>query len=139
MTFARCFFHCYWTTKHRTPVITPPVESVILESIRKKTRDLGCILLAANTVSDHVHVAVSIPPRLAPAEYLQHIKGLSTREINQMLPNLETAFAWQQGYGILTFSAGGVEFVTKYVRNQKQHHADNSIIDYMETDIDTAR
>jgi putative transposase len=86
---------------------------------------MECAILAMNAAEDHVHVAASIPPKVAPAEWLRNIKGLSARQVNDAFPDLSARFRWQDSYGLLTF-------VTQYIENQKSHHAMNTIEPFLE-------
>lgn len=132
MPLWKCYYHMVWATERREPVITPEIERVIVETIKRKSEALGCPILAINGVSDHVHVAVNIPPRVAVAEWVRNVKGLSGREVNAMLPNLEAHFSWQGSYGVLTFGEGYLETVVKYIERQKEHDAENTVNAYLE-------
>src|SRR5271165_1972845 len=63
----------------------------------------GMIPKCIGGVSDHVHLLVTLPTRLAIAKAVQLIKAGSSAWIHQTFPNLRN-FAWQQGYG--AFSVG---------------------------------
>ena len=49
-----------------------------------------------------------------------------------MFPDLEYSFAWQKGYGVLTFGAKRLPFVIDYIRRQQEHHAADTIEHYLE-------
>ena len=132
MPFWRCFYHIIWSTKQRAPTITAQNESIIFEAIRAKSLEMGCQILAMNAVSDHIHVAVSIPPSLAVAEWVRSSKGVSSYQINTRLPDDLAHFRWQGGYSALTFGARNQAFVVRYIENQKQHHADATLQPYLE-------
>lgn len=132
MPFWRCYYHLIWATKQRAPLITPQVEPVIYGVIRAKAHELESPILAMNSVVDHIHIAACIPPKLAVAEWVKHIKGASTRDINARLPNLELPFSWQPSYGALTFGARNQQFVIDYVNRQKEHHANETLEPYLE-------
>lgn len=127
-----CYYHIIWATKHRTPLISNPIEEVIFATIRRKSQILECPLLAINGIADHIHVAVSITPKLAVAEWVRHAKGLSTREINASFQNLEMPFRWQEGYHVLTYGKKNLDFVLDYIANQKTHHSQNTLEPYLE-------
>ena len=132
MPFWRCFYHVIWTTKHRAPLITTENEPIIFHVVRDKTAELGGEVLAVNAVSDHMHVAVSIPPKVAVAEWVKRTKGVSAYEINQRFPDSFDPFRWQDGYGVLTFGARNLDTVVSYVQRQKEHHAQNDLLAYLE-------
>ncbi len=49
-----------------------------------KGKELGLIIHAAGNVEDHVHVVVSIPPKLSVADCVRHLKGASAYAISRM-------------------------------------------------------
>ena len=132
MPFWKCYYHVVWATYQRTPLITPALEKVILEAVERKSNALECSVLAANTLPDHIHVAVNIPPKVAVADWVRNVKGLAAHEVNIMNPHLPQAFRWQGGYGVLTFGAKNLPLVMNYVQRQKEHHASETLQDYLE-------
>ncbi|MBZ0283665.1 MAG: IS200/IS605 family transposase [Anaerolineae bacterium] len=132
MPFWKCFYHAVWATANREPIITSAVETIIIATIQHKSHDLNCRIWAINSIADHIHIAVSIPPKLSPAEWIRNVKGLSTHEVNGTFPDLPSAFKWQTAYGLLTFGEKALPFVTAYIQNQKQHHAEGRIQPYLE-------
>ncbi len=132
MPFWRCYYHVIWATKNRAPLITAQIEQIIYNTLRDKARELESPILSVNSVPDHIHVAASIPPKLAVAQWVKQMKGVSTREVNALFPDLETTFGWQQSYGVLTFGAKNLDFVVAYIERQKEHHATNTLTAYLE-------
>ena len=132
MAFWRCYYHVVWATKGREPIITASMEQTILQAATEKSEALECPVQAINSVDDHVHVSVSIPPKVAVAEWVRNIKGITAHEINTMFPNLETRFRWQRSYGVLTFGAKMLPIVTNYIERQKEYHAANTLEAYLE-------
>ena len=132
MPFWRCNYHVIWATQYRQPVITPEMEQLIQSTIKHKSTALECPILAINGISDHVHVAVRIPPKRAPADWVRQVKGLSAHEVNAMFPDLPSMFKWQSGYGILTFGEKHIPFIVDYITGQKEHHANDTFEPYLE-------
>jgi putative transposase len=136
MPFWKCYYHAVWTTFHREPAITPQIEPVIIDTVKRKSSMLNCPILAISTVTDHIHIAVSITPGIAAAEWVRNVKGLSTREVNSLFPDLPSHFRWQKSYGLLTCGEKNLPFVVSYIERQKEHHANNTLEPYLER-IDT--
>jgi putative transposase len=132
MSFWRCYYHIIWATKERRPLISPEIERVITEAAMQKSQSLACPIQAMNGVADHMHVAVCIPPRIAVAEWVRQVKGISAHTVNDLFPNLDIRFQWQRGYGVLTFGAKHLPVVSDYIARQKQHHQQNTIEPYLE-------
>ncbi|MCU0482160.1 MAG: IS200/IS605 family transposase [Anaerolineae bacterium] len=136
MPFWVFYYHLIWTTKYRQPIITPVNEPMIYHAIERKCHSLKCKLITINGVSDHVHLAVSIPPSIAVADVVSQLKGSSSYEVNHSFPSAE-AFHWQTSYGALTLGEKALPFLVDYIRNQKQHHQQGTFIPYLESVDDT--
>jgi REP element-mobilizing transposase RayT len=109
-----------WTTKHRTPLITPDVEALLFPSIAHRARELEAIVYALDGVEDHVHLVAAVPPRIAIAQFVGELKGRSSFIVGH---KLELPFAWQAGYGVHTFGEKHLGRVIRYVECQKEHHS----------------
>ena len=129
-SFFKLYYHLIWSTKCREPIITSSIETMLLEYMPKKIADNSGSCLAINMTSDHLHLLTAILPKISVAEFIHKIKGSSSHFINLNLGN--KSFYWQHGYGALSLSEKGIPFVKKYIANQKQHHADNRVLDVLE-------
>ena len=125
MPYWRLFYHVVWGTKNRLPLIESVWEENLYGYIWGKATALGCIPHAINGMSDHSHVAISIPPKLSVATLIGQLKGSSSHHVNERY--LNGAFAWQAEYGVLSFSEKSLSRVLDYIKNQKKHHAENTL------------
>lgn len=75
MPYWRLFYHAVWGTKNRLDLIDPAWENDLYGYIRGKATALECIPHAINGMSEHIHVVISIPPKLAVATVIGHLKG----------------------------------------------------------------
>ncbi len=132
MPYWRCYYHIVWATKGREPLITPALERVLFEAVKQKAEALGSSVLAINSVSDHVHVAVSMPPTLTIADWMKHVKGASSHDINESQPQNAARFRWQGGYGVVTVGPQALELVQSYIARQKEHHANGTLYPSLE-------
>ena len=132
MTYWRCYYHLVWATKHRAAWITAAYEPLIVETIQIKTAEFGGRLLAVNMVVDHVHAALSLPPTVALAQCVQRLKGVSAYEINHQFPDALETFRWQEGYSVHTFGERDLDIIIAYIQRQKEHHANDDLLAYLE-------
>lgn len=128
--YHKLYYHIVWGTKNKEPTITPTIEKLIKNYIPKKIIEHNGISLTFNNVEDHIHLLCSIAPKISISDFINKIKGSSSRYIN-IIQN-DKYFYWQNGYGILSLSERGIPFVKKYIINQKQHHKNNSLIEILE-------
>ncbi len=125
--------HLTWHTKLSRPLITPEIEPLVHQYVRKKAIDIGGIYIhEIGGIETHVHVAVSIEPTVTISEMFGLFKGYSAHEVNQQVGRGGKVIEWQAGYGVVSFGTRDLEWVVDYVRNQKIHHARGAVYDRLE-------
>lgn len=132
MPYWKCYYHIIWATKYRQPTITPAYEQLIFATIQEKCSEYQSPLLAVNTVPDHLHLAVCIPPSIAISKWIGRVKGATARAINTSFEP-DTWFHWQEGYGIMSFGEKVLPQVKAYIDNHKPHHATGTVNPHLET------
>ncbi|MGL5871514.1 MAG: IS200/IS605 family transposase [Xenococcaceae cyanobacterium] len=131
MALWRLYYHLVWGTKNREPLIDRKREARLYSYIVSKADSLNCIIHAIDGTENHIHVIVSIPPKLSIAEFVKHIKGSSSHYLNQNFPD-SPQFAWQEGYGVFSLGGKQLDEAIAYVRHQKIHHQQNTAIAMLE-------
>lgn len=135
MSFWRTYYHIVWATKNREALITPQVEPRLFGYIINKAAELGVYIYSINGASDHLHVVAAVPPKEAVAHVVKTLKGASSHDLNQQAV-LDTIFAWQRGYGVLSLGSRQLSDAIAYVQKQTEHHRDNTTIPWLERDAD---
>jgi len=120
----KTFYHLIWTTKDRSPLIHPALEYRLYPYLIAKAQSLGCIVDAVNGHEDHIHLVISIPPKLAVADVIQRLKGSSSHDFLEL--------SWQRGYGVFSLSQKQRRFAIDYVNRQKEHHAQQTTNPWLE-------
>jgi putative transposase len=139
MPYWKLYYHFIWGTKNRLPLIDSVLEPELYRVIAAKAQEMGGFVHALGGIEDHVHLAVSIPPKLAPAKFIGDVKGSSSHYVNHVIKH-DFEFYWQDEYGVLSFGERNLASVVRYINNQKQHHADGTLIAAMElSDVDGYR
>ena len=106
-------------------------EANLYKVIAAKVKDMDGFVHAIGGTEEHVHLAVSISPKVAPAKLIGDVKGNSSHYVNHVIkPDFE--FYWQDEYGVLSFGEKDLSAIVKYIHNQKQHHTDGTLIAAME-------
>ena len=134
MALWRLYYHLVWTTKDRHPFITADIEPVLYGYIIGKAHALGCITHAIGGIENHVHLVVSIPPKLSISDFVKGIKGSSAQHLNYGLDQPIPHFTWQRGYGIFSLGSKQLTQAVTYVQNQKMHHCQGTTIAALEQD-----
>jgi putative transposase len=132
MPLWRLFYHLVWATHERQSLISPAHEKILYPYIKGKADFLECQLHAIGGIENHIHLIVSIPPKLSISDFAKRIKGSSSRYLNQEFPEHNYKFAWQHEYAVFSFGEQRLEWAIAYVENQKQHHATGQIIKMLE-------
>jgi putative transposase len=131
MAYWRLHYHLVWATTLRQPLISADTARVIEQALYRKARELGVTIHQLGGVEEHIHVVVSIPPRVAVAGCLQQFKGVSSYAVNSGLHHAPR-FRWQDGYGVLTLGESSLARVIDYVRRQREHHATGELLAALE-------
>lgn len=80
-------------------------------------------ILEANACKDHVHLLVSIPPKLSVSQFMGYLKGKSSLMVFDRHANLKYRYGnrkfWCRGYYVDTVGRNK-EKIAEYIRNQIQ-------------------
>jgi putative transposase len=87
-------FHVVWATKYRYKVLGGAMRERIREIIMQTCNEMGVHIVKGVLARDHVHMFLSIPPKLSLSNVMQRIKGRSSRRIQMEFPEL-----WKQYWG----------------------------------------
>ncbi|MGA2254378.1 MAG: IS200/IS605 family transposase [Thermoguttaceae bacterium] len=122
--YSEIHLHFTWHCKDSAPMLTPQVEPVTHRLIRARTiKAPGVYVHEVGGTDTHVHVAVTIPPTLLISEFVGQTKGATSHEVNEQFALRGKVLQWQAGYGVVSFGTKDLEWVKKYIQNQRAHHA----------------
>ncbi len=123
--------HITWHTKANLPLIKPEIEAKLHDFLKHKIVETdGAFFHAVGGTENHIHLAVSITPELHISKWIGQLKGGSSFYINKLVG--QKMLEWQRGYGIVSFGTKDLEWVVKYVLNQKEHHKKGSTHERLE-------
>jgi putative transposase len=137
--YSEIHLHITWHIKDSLPLLTPDVEPLAHREIKQKIVNTpGVFVHEVGGTETHVHVAVTIPPALAASELIGQIKGASSHEVNAQLKLHGKVLQWQAGYGVVSFGTAHLEWVKRYIRDQRERHAKGTVCGRLErtTEID---
>ena len=120
----KCDYHIVWVPKYRFRILGGDIGKSVDEDIRKLSEWLGCEVLELNVRSDHVHVVVSIPPRVSVSIYVGTIKGKIGIRIFKTYPVLKKKpywgnHFWARGYFVNTVGIDE-DMIKRYVKYQEE-------------------
>jgi len=79
-------------TAHTYNVLQGSMRERIREIIRQTCDELGVHIVRGVLARDHVHMYLSIPPKLSLSDVMQRIKGGSSRRIQMEFPDLRKRY-----------------------------------------------
>jgi REP element-mobilizing transposase RayT len=132
VSYWRLFYHFLWATREREPSIDEERATTLEKAIRAACNDADAIVHALTLMTEHVHLVASIPPKVAIADLMQRVKGMSSHLLNDLEGRGIRRFAWQGEYGVLSVGESALDDVIAYVRNQHEHHAKDTLISLYE-------
>jgi putative transposase len=94
-------YHVVSVTKYRFKALQGAMRERLREIIRQNCAELGAHIVCGVLARDHVHMFLSIPPKLSLAYVMQRIKGRSSSRIQMEFPELRKRYwgqrFWAQG------------------------------------------
>jgi REP element-mobilizing transposase RayT len=106
MVLWRLYYHIVWATKKREPLISHDIESQVYGYLTGKANHLVCINHAIGGVEDHIHLVISIPPKISIAECVKALKGSIAHYCNQSFRLVIQAGALGQGGEVFLLDMG---------------------------------
>jgi REP element-mobilizing transposase RayT len=120
--------HFVFSTKNRQRTLPYGHRDALYKYIWGIHQNLNCHLYRIGGIDDHVHILTGMPTTLAIAKYTQEIKTGSSHWLKTQA-EFRRFEGWQDGYGAFTVSYRDKDSVIEYVKNQPEHHRQESFVD----------
>ena len=118
-----CKYHVVFAPKYRRQVIYGKLKAEIGQILRKLCEQKEIEIIEANACPDHIHMLISIPPKISVAYAIGYLKGKSSLMIFDRHANLKYKYGsrhfWCRGYYVDTVGRNK-EAIRKYIQNQLQ-------------------
>ena len=118
-----CKYHIVFAPKYRRQVIYGRIYKDIGVILRKLCEQKGVEIHEVEFCKDHVHMLVSIPPKISVAQFMGHLKGKSSLMIFDRHANLKYKYGnrhfWCRGYYVDTVGRNK-KVIEEYIKNQLQ-------------------
>lgn len=117
-------YHLVLVTKYRHPVIDADILNCLDDLIRERVEAWGGECLEINGEPDHVHILLSIPPRVAISDFVNALKTGTSRQIRNRFPEQVKKYYWKptfwsKSYCVVSCGGAPLDIVKQYVQNQK--------------------
>jgi len=117
----RCQYHIILTPKYRRQIIYGKYKIEIGKILRMLCERNGIEIIEANACKDHIHMLVSIPPKMSVSRAMGILKGKSALMIFDRFANLKYKYGnrhfWCRGYFVDTVGRNK-NAIRKYIQNQ---------------------
>lgn len=117
-------YHLVFVTKYRQGIVTDRVREFLRGVFTAVCADFGGTLVEMDGEDDHVHLLVSMPPKVAPSVLVNSLKGVSARHLRkQRFGEVTRALwgdhLWSPSYFIASTGGATLAKVAAYIRNQR--------------------
>ena len=99
------------------------VRTDVREIIKTLCRYKKVEIIEGAVCVDHVHLCVSIPPKIAISEFMGYLKGKSALMIFDKHPELGNKFErdfWARGYYVSTIGNVDEATISNYIKEQEE-------------------
>ena len=118
-----CKYHIVFTPKYRRKVIYNQYKADIRDIIKQLCSYKGVEIIEGHLMPDHIHMLVSIPPKISVSSFMGYLKGKSALMIFDRHANLKYRYGnrhfWCRGYYVDTVGRNE-KAIREYVKNQLQ-------------------
>ena len=118
-----CQYHIVFIPKYRRKVLYGKVKADVREIIRTLCKYKKVEIIEGAVCEDHVHLCLSIPPKMSISEFMGYLKGKSALMIFDRHPEFGEKWNrefWARGYYVSTIGNVNEETVRKYIREQEE-------------------
>lgn len=129
-----CEYHIVLPTKYRRKVI----NAGMFAYLELKLKEVGGYypeieVLRVNHDEDHIHLLVSIPPKMSVGSVVRIIKSNTSRSLKQTFPYLKEMYwgtdgMWSDGYFVSTVGANE-EIIKKYIESQRKEDSGQAMLE----------
>ncbi|QYC45357.1 Transposase IS200 like protein [Nonomuraea coxensis DSM 45129] len=117
--------HLVFVTKFRHPVFTDAHLNRMEEIMRDVCADFETELSEFNGGSNHVHLLVNFPPKVALSRLVNSLKGVSSRRMRQEFPELARHYyraskLWSGSYFAGSVGGAAISVLRQYIEQQNR-------------------
>jgi putative transposase len=122
-------YHVVWVTKYRYKVLRGEIGLRARELIRQICVAKEIVIIKGHIGPEHVHLFVSVPPRMSVSQIMQYLKGKSSYRLQQEYPTLKKRYwgqhIWARGYFCASSGTVTDEMIKAYIEQQDVPPEDN--------------
>ena len=121
----QCCYHIVWCPKYRFRVLKGDVGKYVEQTIRMICEWKSIDILELNVLEDHIHIVMSIPPKLSISQVMGILKGKTAIKLFKTYPAFKQKsywgnHFWSRGYCVSTVGLDE-DKIRRYVKYQEKN------------------
>ena len=119
----KCQYHIVFIPKYRKKKLFGQLKLDVREILSTLCKYKGVEIIEGAVCADHVHMCVSIPPKISISNFMGYLKGKSTLMIYDRHPEQQSKWNkafWARGYYVATVGNVTEDAIKKYIREQSE-------------------
>jgi putative transposase len=118
-----CQYHIVFIPKYRRKTMFGKVKEDMREILRTLCKYKKVEIVEGAVSADHVHMCLSIPPKMSVSSFMGYLKGKSALMIFDMHPEMGNKWNrefWARGYYVSTIGYANEETIKNYIKRQQE-------------------
>ena len=126
IAYTQLNYHITFRPHCSVPAITEVHERDLYAFVNGFCNHHNCKLIRINSMPDHIHILVSLPPTMAVASFVHDLKLAAGKFLRAHPDKFPLFTTWARSYYAGTCGPMDKERVRRYIMRQKEHHKKKS-------------
>ena len=119
----KCQYHIVFIPKYRKKQLYGQLRNDVRDIIKTLCSYKDVEIIEGAVCIDHIHLCVSIPPKMSVSSFMGYLKGKSALMVYGRHPELQSKWSkafWARGYYVATVGNLTEEAIKKYIQEQSE-------------------
>jgi len=117
--------HLVFVTKYRRKVLSAAAHEPLRDLFTRLCEDFEARLVESNGEDDYLHLLVEYPPKVAISKLVNILKGVSSRRLRVLHPEIAKRYyqgvLWSSSYFAASCGGAPLSIMRQYVEHQRQN------------------
>ncbi len=117
--------HLVFVTKYRRKVLSAAAHEPLRDLFTRLCEDFEARLVESNGEDDYLHLLVEYPPKVAISKLVNSLKGVSSRRLRVLHPEIAKRYyqgvLWSSSYFAASCGGAPLSIMRQYVEHQRQN------------------
>jgi len=118
------FYHLVWAPKYRHRILDGRVGERAKQIIEETSARYGYKVDTLKVSPDHIHLLISLPPRVSIAEAAGTLKSVTAKTLLKEFPELKKHLwqgnLWTRGYAVNSIGSLNLDTVREYIKTEQE-------------------